>query len=807
MQDFEKLAAFYLGKEHDLGSGKTSEEVLLYDARDLTTHGVCVGMTGSGKTGLCVSLIEEAAIDGIPVIAVDPKGDLGNLMLTFPDLQGSEFEPWIDAGEASRKEKDVAAFAQDTAALWKRGLEQWGQSGERIRKFKDACEINIYTPGGSSGIPLTVLKSFNAPSKELLQDKESFLNRVQAAVSGLLALLGIDADPVKSREHILLSNVLTLAWQYGDNLDLSQLIRSIQKPPFDKIGVIDLESFYPENERFDLAMKINGLLASPSFATWLEGEHLDISSLLYGPNGKPRIAILSISHLSESERMFFVTILLNEILSWVRTQSGTSSLRTLLYMDEIYGYFPPSANPPSKKPMLTLLKQARAYGLGVLLATQNPVDLDYKGLSNTGTWFIGRLQTERDKMRVLDGLEGANTAAGSSFNRQRMQETLAGLGSRVFLMNNVHDDEPVIFHTRWALSYLRGPLTRDHIKKLMKAKKEQLSQKETLAQHEKQGTVTQKIKKSDRPMLPPQVPEYFVPIAKQLKQTDRIVYRPTLAGVTKLHYISAKAKIDDWKNYSVFTKLDDEAGMVNWEEAEVHKDVSVELDKETDSQGVFASIPAIASSVKQYKTWEKELTSHLYQSLRLKVFSCAKLKLISKPSQSEEEFRGQIKHAAREKRDQQMDKIKEKFGKRVSTIQDRIRRAEARIEKEKEQYKSHRNQTLISIGGTLLGALFGRRRSIGGATTAMRRASRTAGQKGDIVRAKEELEAQQIKLSELEQKLQHELDNLEEIFDPDELEIQEFLVKPRKSDITIYKFGLCWVPWKVSQEGIAEKAS
>ena len=471
MEDYEKLGSFYLGKKHDLALGKTEDALTLYDSKDLTTHAVCVGMTGSGKTGLCLSLIEEAGIDGVPVIAIDPKGDLGNLLLTFPDLKPEDFRPWVDPSVATRKGITPDELAEQTADLWRKGLGDWGQDGERIRRYNEKVDKAIYTPGSSAGIPLTVLKSFNAPSQAVIDDSDAFRDRVQSTTSGVLALLGIDADPVRSREHIFLSNVLDRAWREGRNLDLAGLIQEIQNPPFTKVGVVDLETFYSAKDRLELGMQLNNLLASPSFASWLEGEPLDIKKLLYTEEGRPRLSILSIAHLSETERMFFVTILLNEILSWMRSQPGTGSLRALLYMDEIYGYFPPTANPPSKKPMLTLLKQARAYGLGVVLATQNPVDLDYKGLSNTGTWFLGRLQTERDKARVLEGLEGASAQAGSSFNKAEMEVTLAGLGSRVFLMNNVHDNQPQVFHTRWAMSYLRGPLTRDQIRTLMAEKK------------------------------------------------------------------------------------------------------------------------------------------------------------------------------------------------------------------------------------------------------------------------------------------------------------------------------------------------
>jgi hypothetical protein len=417
MLDIDQLGSFYLGRRHDLANGQTHSEPLLYDSKDLTTHAVCVGMTGSGKTGLCISLLEEAALDGIPAIAIDPKGDLGNLLLAFPSLAPSDFRPWIDESEAARRQLSPDEFAANQAETWRNGLAKWDEGPERIRRYCDAVDRAIYTPGSSAGIPVAVLKSFDAPPAELVGDADAFGERIASATSGLLALMGIEADPVRSREHILLSHLLDASWRAGRDLDLRQLIQNIQRPSFDKIGVIDLETFYPAAERYKLAMSLNNLLAAPSFANWLEGEPLDIGRILHTPAGKPRLAVFSIAHLDEAQRMFFVTLLLNEVLAWIRTQPGTSSLRALLYMDEVFGYFPPLGNPPAKRPMLTLLKQARAYGLGCVLATQNPVDLDYKGLSNAGTWFLGRLQTERDKARVIEGLEGASTQAGSSFNR------------------------------------------------------------------------------------------------------------------------------------------------------------------------------------------------------------------------------------------------------------------------------------------------------------------------------------------------------------------------------------------------------
>ncbi|MFO1010292.1 MAG: DUF87 domain-containing protein [Planctomycetota bacterium] len=468
MQDFEKLGVFYLGREHDLDRGVAKEELVLYDAKDLTTHALCVGMTGSGKTGLCLGLLEEAAIDGIPALVIDPKGDLANLLLAFPALSPADFLPWIDADAARRASLTPEAFAAAEAAKWKEGLARSGQDGARIQRLKDAADVVVYTPGSTAGLPVSILSSLQAPAPEVRDDGELFQERIASTVTGLLGLLGVDADPIQSREHILLSTIVARAWSEERDLDLAALIHAIQEPPVAKIGVLDVEAFFPAKERFQLAMRLNNLLASPSFASWLEGEPLDVGRALYTEDGKPRVAIYSIAHLSDAERMFFVSLLLNQTLGWVRRQTGTSSLRALLYMDEIAGYFPPVANPPSKAPLLTLLKQARAFGLGVVLATQNPVDLDYKGLANCGTWFLGRLQTERDKLRVLDGLEGAAQGAGdAAFDRATMDQTLSRLGKRVFLMNNVHESRPVVFETRWTLSYLRGPMTRTEVKRWM----------------------------------------------------------------------------------------------------------------------------------------------------------------------------------------------------------------------------------------------------------------------------------------------------------------------------------------------------
>ena len=463
LPDYEKLGLFYLGREIDPDTGDMQDD-LLYDSRDLTTHAVCIGMTGSGKTGLCLTLLEEAALDGVPAIAIDPKGDVGNLMLTFPQLRPEHFAPWVDEGAARRKGLSIDEFAASTATDWREGLAKWNEDGERISRLREAADIRIYTPGSDAGRPLSILRSFAAPHESILRDATAMKEHVSAAVSGLLGLLGVDADPIQSREHILLSAIIDTAWRGGKSPDLAELIRGVQKPPFDKIGVFELESFMPAKERTALAMRINALLASPGFDSWVRGDPIDIQRLLFTPEGKARISIISIAHLNDAERMLVVTLIANELVAWMRRQSGTGSLRALFYMDEVFGYFPPVAAPPSKLPLLTLMKQARAFGVGVVLATQNPADLDYKGLSNAGTWMIGRLQTERDQQRVIDGLLATDAAMG--MDKRTLESLMSSIGQRTFLMRNVHDDRPVVFRTRWVLSFLRGPMTLTEIRGL-----------------------------------------------------------------------------------------------------------------------------------------------------------------------------------------------------------------------------------------------------------------------------------------------------------------------------------------------------
>jgi hypothetical protein len=683
--------------------------------------------------------------------------------------------------------------------LWKKGLAEWGQDAARIRKLKDSAEFTVFTPGSNAGKPVSIMDSFSAPPAELQKDSEVLREKITTTVTGLLGLLGIDANPLTSREHILLSTILDQAWKSGLDLDLAQIIQQVQTPPVSRIGVMDVNSVFPEQERFSFAMSLNQLLASPGFDVWFQGEPLDVGSLLYSETGKPRVSIFSIAHLSESERMFFVTLLLQQVLGWARTQSGTSSLRALLYMDEIFGYFPPVANPPSKQPLLTLLKQARAYGLGIVLATQNPVDLDYKGLSNAGTWFIGRLQTERDKARLLDGLEGAS-AAGQMFNRSRMEEILSGLSTRIFLMNNVHEESPVIFESRWALSYLAGPLTRSQIQRLKPPENETAP-----PIPQKTGQDLPAPEAAERPVLAPEIKQYFLPVRSTPPPGATLIYIPKLWGSAKLFYADAKIGIATEQDVSLLKDVNGD-----WDQAEpmVSTEATVEQFPAMDS--AYADLPREASNPKNYGIWTRAFSDWIYRSQTLKLWKSNLLKQVSRAGESEKEFRIRLQQAAHEERDRQVENLRQKYGAKIGSLQDRIRRAEQAVEREKTQASQQKVQTAISFGTTVLGALFGRKKLstsvLGRATTAARGVGRSMKEAEDIARAEASVNVLRTQLAGLEQQLERESQELQHRIDPQMETFQAIEIRPKKTNISVNAIVLLWVPHWKDAAGRIEKA-
>jgi len=791
MKAYEKLGVFYLGKAFDVSTHKRRDELILYDSKDLLTHAVIIGMTGSGKTGLGIGLLEEALIDNIPVIAIDPKGDIPNLLLSFPDLRPEDFRPWVQPGDAARQGRSLDQFAEKTAAMWGKGLAEWDQKPERIARLRAAADFAVYTPGSSAGLPVNVLRSFAPPPPEMRSDADLFRERIQSTVTALLTLMGIDADTIISREHILMSNIFEQAWSAGRGLDLAGLIRSIQQPPLERIGVMDLESFYPSKERFQLALRLNNLLAAPGFEAWLTGDPLDIGQMLHTPAGKPRALIFSISHLSDAERMFFTALLLNEILGWMRTQPGTASLRAILYMDEIYGFFPPVKNPPAKQPLLTLLKQARAFGLGVVLSTQNPVDLDYKGLANTGTWFIGRLQTENDKERVMAGLEGA--AAGERFDRQRMGEILSGLGKRVFLLHNVHDSEPVVFETRWAMSFLSGPMTREQIKALsagVLASQAAVQPTPVAVPPPQSGTVLP-------PLQPTDVAVFYLPASGA---GQGLSYIPAVGGWLDVHYSNKRFGIDVSEAVALATPIEDGPIPVDWDQALEIGAAPGDIASSPLPGAAFADLPAAANRPADYKKWCNDMLRWVRQNRPLILYQSKKFKLTSSLGETEGAFRARLTQAAREQRDLAVEKLRRKYAEKYAVLKDRRMRAEQVLAREQEQAKAKKIESVISFGTAILGAFLGRKAvssaSVTRVGTAMKSAGRLSKEQMDVDRAQETMAAVHHKIADLEARLHSDIDKLDAAYDPASEPLDEVRVNPRSTDITLAIFGLLWLPYR-----------
>jgi hypothetical protein len=815
---FEKLGVFYLGREYDIDRGQPRDKLLLYDSKDLLTHAVCVGMTGSGKTGLCLTLLEEAAIDGIPAIVIDPKGDLTNLLLTFPQLRPEDFEPWVHEDDARRQNLSVQEFARQQAETWKKGLAEWGEDGERIARMRAAADFAIYTPGSSAGRRVSVLQAFAAPAPAVREDADLFRERINSTVTGLLTLVGLEVDPLTGREHILLATILEAAWRTGRDLDLSAVIEQIQKPPVAKIGVVDIESFFPAKERFALAMKLNNLLSAPGFAAWLEGEPLDIGALLHSATGKPRISIFSIAHLDDSQRMFFVSLLLNETLSWMRTQSGATSLRALLYMDEIFGYFPPTANPPSKLPLLTLLKQARAFGLGVVLATQNPVDLDYKGLANCGTWFLGRLQTERDKARVIEGLQGAAASAGAQFDKQAIAHVLSGLKNRIFLMNNVHEDAPVVFQARWAMSYLCGPLSRDQIKKLCDsdpgAKAENTAHpagatggSPTSAGANVGTSATGGLSTSagdagglstSPPLVPPQISQYFVPLRGARPVNTKLVYQPAVLGMATVHFTDKKLEIDAQQSICWLAGFHPTTGAIDWASAQQAELSDDDLERQAAERALYAPLPAEGSNAKAAGGWQKGFADAAYRLAKLDLLKCASLDLVSKPAESERDFRIRLQQAAREERDALLAKLREKYGPKQAALEEKIRKAQQKVSREKSEARGEMWQTMISFGATILDVVLGRKRlsatTVRKAQTAARGVGRSMKQSADVTEAEESVEVLQGQLAQLAKDLEADTAAAQAKTDPLTETLETISIRPKKADIAVRLTALAWLP-------------
>ena len=776
---FEKLGIFYLGKDLDSESLEATENPTLVKSKIFTTHAAIIGMTGSGKTGLGIDILEEAAIDNIPVIAIDPKGDMGNLCLAFDDLKPEDFLPWVEE-DAQQKGVEPMEYAKKTAETWKKGIESFDQTTERIRRFKEH-DVTIYTPGSSAGVPVSVLASLDIPDSSILEDPDTLASAINSTVASLLSLVSIEADPLESREFILIAQIVKRAWLEEAPLDMGTLIAQIITPPFSKIGVLPLESFYPPSDRFKLASKFNNVLASPTFENWLKGDPLDIGALMYDAGQKSKISIFSIAHLSDQERMFFVTLLLNKILGWMRRQSGTGRLRALVYMDEIYGYFPPTKNPPSKEPMMLMLKQARAFGVGMVLSTQNPVDLDYKGLSNIGTWFIGRLQTKQDISKVIEGLSGK---IEGTLSKDRIEKLIASLPKRVFFLKSAHIEQVRLFRTRWVLSYLKGPLKKRDISILMAAKKRGAAPAGEKKPQKRESAAAP----SARPILSPSIPQRFEP-ALQAGGT----YYPTLAAKGRVRFFNATRGIDIQEEVCRIHELDERTETLRWDEAEPCEEDFERAPKKPREDAAFAPLPPAVANAKSLKSFARAFADWLYDEKRLELYRCKALKAESRPGESLESFKERLVDMLEEKRSTESEKLQERYAKKLETLHDRYQRALHRLEKEKQDVQQKTTSSLIDAGLAVFGALFGGKRSAASKVgQAIKGGKSVLKERSDVARAEERLAAVEEKIEALKEELEERLDALEEKYSLENYPVETFFIKPRKSDIQVDTTLLYW---------------
>ncbi len=819
----ETSGKFYLGRLVDSQTNKTTDQPLLYKADDLTTHAFVVGMTGSGKTGLCLCLLEEAALQGIPALILDPKGDMTNALLHFPNFAPSDFEPWVNADLARREGKTVQQAAQEAAALWKQGLADWGIEPQRVQALSQAAHFAVYTPGSDSGIPINILTSFEAPKLLWEENREALREKISATVTALLGLVGIaEIDPLRSREHILLSNLLEHAWVAGKDLTLSELILQTQSPPFTKLGVFDIDAFFPQKDRFALAMLLNNILAAPSFQPWIQGQPLEIEQLLFGEDGRPRHSIFYLAHLSETERMFFVTLLYTAVESWMRSQAGSGSLRAIVYFDEVFGYLPPVSNPPSKIVILRMLKQARAFGVAQMLVTQNPVDIDYKALSNAGTWCIGKLQTDQDKQRLLDGLE---SAVPGGMNRKDYDKLISGLGKRVFLMHNVHAKGPLLFQTRWAMNYLAGPLTRAQIpalNRLASAVEAPTSQKSPLssetptamarspAQSRSKG---EEIYSATKPPTPASTAEIFLPVQESLPHAMQkagvsssvspnatLVYRPALLGQVSVRYLNRKYGVDTQAIQAVRVLDPDRRGFIRWEE-----NLSTPLDLRTADKNPlpdarFAPLEAPLSDAKLMAGLQKDFLEWAFRNASLTIKVNEALQISCVPPLTEAEFRTRCAELARQKRDEELKKVIPSFDKKIEALRIKLEKEQQELEADKEKLNLRRMEEVGTHAENILGLLGGRRssRRVSSSLTKRRMTSQA---KADVEESVKTIALLKEQIAEVEKSRAEAVEQINQRWAEIAVQVREESIFPLKKDVYLEFFGIVWQPYYRVQDG------
>ncbi|GAB4467977.1 MAG: DUF87 domain-containing protein [Anaerolineae bacterium] len=849
---------FYLGARVDPDTHQVIEEdVIYYDARDLTTHGVILGMTGSGKTGLAISILEEAVIDRIPLLIIDPKGDITNMLLAFPDLTPEHFKPWLSPDAARWTEQDQEQLARTVAERWRSGLAEWGITNERIQDYRRAARFSIYTPGSEAGLQVSILQSFSAPKTGWAGNEEALRERISGLVTAILALIGMDAKPVEDREHVLLSNIFEYNWRNGVDLTMESLIVQVQRPPFTKLGVLDLETVFAEKDRFKLAQSLNNIIAAPNFQAWIQGEPLDIGSFLYTPEGIPRATIFYLAHLNESERKFIITLLLNNVLSWMSTLAGSTSLRALLYIDEVFGMFPPyPQNPPTKEPIMRLLKQARAFGIGLLVATQNPKDIDYKGLSNIGTWFIGKLQTENDKARVLEGLDSARDAT-SALDINVVDRLIGRLGPREFIMHNVHEpNTPILMKSRWAMSYLSGPMTREQVSRLMANQRAAFyDQQGRSAYGSASGSaeasggsssipsasapaghipgapsysgsmgqpaveIPQRTKEQGappgftavQPVISSAVQQYFLPVdyaveqsvrqweawsrqpAMQVETRQRLLYRPSLLAQAMVRFSDQRTNTYETLYYAFVVPNIPRIPHLNWAEYMTDPFDPSTLDVSPFATAYFAELPSEMSTAAGFKNLQSSLLDWIYQNVVLTAYYNPVLKVYSQAGESRRDFVAKLQAIAREKRDAEVDAVVARYEKRLATLEERYQRKMRYYEKEQDELRARKQEEMLTAGESLFQLMKGRAYYTLSRTSRMRRyTEQSQAQASMIERDLEDIAAQ---FRATEREMQQALEEVQQKWTNTLQQIDEIRITPYKKDISMMLFGIGWVPY------------
>ncbi len=827
---------FYLGRIFDPNQTKTTDQALLYEPADLTTHAVVVGMTGSGKTGLCIDLLEEAALNNIPALMIDPKGDMTNTLLHFPNLLPQDFQPWVNPDQARRAGKTLEQASAEAAQMWKQGLTDWGIDQQRLLNLSNSAQFAVFTPGSDAGIPVNILASLKAPSIAWENNKETLRERISGTVIALLGLVGMqNIDPVRSREHILLSNIFENAWSQGKDLDLNELILQTQSPPFPKLGVFDVNTFFPEKDRFELAMLLNNILAAPAFQVWIEGQPLDIPTLLYTSEGKPRHSVFYIAHLSDSERMFFITLLYSAVETWMRSQTGTTSLRALVYFDEIFGYLPPVANPPSKQPMLRMLKQARAFGVGQVLVTQNPVDVDYKALSNAGTWMIGKLQTDQDKQRLLDGLD---SAMSGSLDRGEYDRLISTLGKRVFLLHNVNAKGPMLFQTRWAMNYLTGPLTRTQIPDLNKlvgaavlpvgapqpASQAAASVGQAVPPLQTQPFPTAAATpiasgmassgfSTTRPTVPAGNAEYFLPnnltFTQAFKAAGRefpteafsqgLIYRPVILSQASARLYNLKYKLDIDIYKTALVANPDRRGIVRWDNYPTGRIDPSSFDQAADPQARFAPLEAPLNDVKIMNGLEKDFLDWAYRTTQVTVRGNENLKIYAGPETSEGDFHAQCTKAARQQCDDEIKKASATYDSKLRTLQDKLEREQHELKQDQSELSSRKMDEIGTGLETVAGLLgLGRKHSISSSISKRRMASQA---KSDVEESVDAIKDYQEQIAAIEAEKAAAVQAVNDKWADVANQITEIPIAAQKKDILLDFFGVAWMPYHLVKIG------